>query len=376
MPEPVLLISQSLDLGGSERQLTQIARSLDRRLFTPHVGCFRQGGVREKDLRAAGVPLVEFPVTSFRNWSAISAGRKLRRYIHDHNIHLVHAFDTPATLFVTLWGRAKRITTVLTSQRAHRSLSQPGHWRLLRIADRRTHGIVVNCEFLRQHLMADEKVPPERIHVCYNGVDLDEFQPAPADSAGSARPGPISASGPVIGAVCAIRPEKDLGTLLRAFDSLAGSNPTLRLVIVGHGPSSEQVQVLAAQLQNSARVHIERGVGRVTDWLHALDIFVLPSLSEGFSNSLLEAMACGCAVVASSVGGNPEIVGVDQTRGLLFPARDASALEQALRTLLDDHKLRSSLAAAGTAFVRNTFSLDASARRMQDIYTVALCSRG
>src|SRR5258708_17777875 len=172
-------MTQSLDLGGSERQLTQIARTLDRDRFTPHIGYFRPGGVRESELLAAGIPLVEFPVTSLRSWSAISAARKLRRYIRDHDIRLVHAFDTPANVFAAVWARAAGLTTLLTSQRAHRALRSSGDRRLLRMSDRRTHGIVVNCEFVRRHLIADEAVPADHIHVCYNGVDLDEFQPGP-----------------------------------------------------------------------------------------------------------------------------------------------------------------------------------------------------
>jgi len=114
----------------------------------------------------------------------------------------------------------------------------------------------------------------------------------------------------------------------------------------------------------------------VSEWLHAFDIFVLPSLSEAFSNSLLEAMACGCAVVASRTGGNPEIVGADETRGLLFPPGDAGALEQALLRLLTDSALRVRLAAAGAAFVRAQFSLDASVQHMQEIYRTAMSQSG
>jgi glycosyltransferase involved in cell wall biosynthesis len=205
VPDPVLLVTQSLDLGGSERQLTQIARALDRRYFTPHVGYFRAGGVREQDLRAAGVTLVEFPVTSFRSRSAISAIRSLRRYVHDRGIRLVHSFDTPANLFAAVGARAASLTTLLTSQRAHRSLSSPLSRRLLRMSDGRTHGIVVNCDFLQRHLVADEGVPPERIHICYNGVDLAEFQPRDASVVATGRPAALSGPGLWIGSVCALR---------------------------------------------------------------------------------------------------------------------------------------------------------------------------
>src|SRR5579871_4870311 len=101
-PVPVLLMTQSLDLGGSERQMTQIARSLDRSQFLPHVGCFKPGGMRDRELRAAGVPVIQFPVTSFKNFSVLTGARMLRQYIREHQIGLVHAFDTPSNLFTAL----------------------------------------------------------------------------------------------------------------------------------------------------------------------------------------------------------------------------------------------------------------------------------
>ncbi len=355
-PQPVLLMTQSLDLGGSERQMTQIARSLDRTRFTPHVGCFVLGGVREAELRAAGIPIVRFPVTSFRDLSAAIGARQMRHYLRDHRISLVHSFDTPSNIFAALWARAAGMTTLLTSQRAHRELVTPTIRHLLRVTDRRAHGVVVNCEFLRRHLTEEEDVPPEHIHLCYNGVDLDEFHPQP-------RP---PSEGWRIGTICSVRSEKGLDTLMEAFAALSRTYSSARLTIVGHGPSVASLQALAQQLGIDRRVGFEPGTSKVVNWLHEFDIFVLPSRSEAFSNSLMEAMVCGCSVVASSVGGNPELV--NQDRGLLFPAGDPLALENSLRWMIEHPAERLQLASAATAFIREKLSLTASARRMEQIY--------
>jgi glycosyltransferase involved in cell wall biosynthesis len=108
-------------------------------------------------------------------------------------------------------------------------------------------------------------------------------------------------------------------------------------------------------------------VSGVAPWYRNIDIFVLPSLSEALSNSLMEAMACGCAVVASNVGGNPELV-TDRQTGLLFPSRDAAALADGLRLLIGNERLRSTLAGAAACSIAERFSLAASARRMEQIY--------
>jgi glycosyltransferase involved in cell wall biosynthesis len=109
-------------------------------------------------------------------------------------------------------------------------------------------------------------------------------------------------------------------------------------------------------------------VSEVATWLRSIDIFVLPSVSEAFSNSLMEAMACGCACIASRTGGNPELIRDEET-GLLFEPGDSRDLAEKLCRVLDDAGLRSRLAQAGTRAIRDGFSLAASAQRMQEIYT-------
>ncbi len=106
----------------------------------------------------------------------------------------------------------------------------------------------------------------------------------------------------------------------------------------------------------------------VADWLRAIDIFVLPSLSEACPNSLMEAMACGCCAVASNVGGNPELVRNGEN-GLLFEPRDAAGLSKVLRTLVENESLRRRLAAAGQQTMRERFSIRSSVQRMSDIYS-------
>src|SRR5260370_7111753 len=98
MPWPVLLMARELDLGGSERQLTEIARALDRSKFEPHVGCFRDEGIRATELKAAGVPVTRFPVHSFTSPAAIRGAYQLTRYIRRPTIRLVPAFDYPPAI--------------------------------------------------------------------------------------------------------------------------------------------------------------------------------------------------------------------------------------------------------------------------------------
>jgi glycosyltransferase involved in cell wall biosynthesis len=366
-------MTHGLGIGGSERQMAEVAMALDPARFEVHAGCFHADGMRADELRAARVPILELPVTSFKSFSAVNGARMLLRYIREHRIELVHSFDVPLNLFGAPVAWLARKPVVLTSQRAHRLLTPGLFHKLLRVTDRLTDGIVVNCEFMRRHLTEDERVPERLVHLCYNGIDTEVFRPKPEGAEIATHPGLEHAS-TVIGVVCSLRPEKGLDTLMASFSAIARDEAGARLLIVGSGP----------ELGNLTKQTQSRGIAdqcifvpatdRVTPWLYAMDIFVLPSLSEALSNSLMEAMACGCCVAASKVGGNPELAG-DPSRGLLFRPGNVQDLTSVLRVLVSDPAGRKAKGTAASEFVRTRFSVAVSALRMAEIYQARLSMR-
>jgi glycosyltransferase involved in cell wall biosynthesis len=362
-PVPVLLMVRELNLGGSERQMAEIAKALDRSRFDPRVGCFRPAGIRADDLRAAGVPIVHFPVPSL---ASVKGALRIAAYIRKQRIRLVHTFDTPANLYGVPAARLGGSAVVVSSQRVDRALWPAVYRHGLRITDRLVDGIVVNCEFLRRHMRDEEKAPAGLIHLCYNGIDTHAFQPACG-----ARPDALRDAALVVGVVCGLRPEKGLHTLLDAFAAVRGLVPGMKLAIVGSGPCLAALQDHARALGIFPDCVFEPGTPRVADWLHAINIFVLPSLSEALSNALMEAMACGCCVAASRVGGNPELVAHGET-GMLFEPRDAVGLAEVLRLLVRDPVRRGELASNAARLIHSRFSLAAAARRMGEIYTALL----
>ncbi len=365
-PVPVLLLTHNLGIGGSERQMTEVAKALDRRLFQPHVACFHTSGLRAVELRDSGVPVLRLPVTSFASLSALRGGWELIRYIRRNGIQLVHSFDVPLNIFAAPFAWLTRTPVVLTSQRAHRLLTPGLYHRLLRITDHFADGIVVNCEFMRQHLVEEERVPRGLIHLCYNGIDTSVFCPGPREP----HPELIGAS-PVVGVVCALRPEKGLPILVRAFAQIAREYHAAKLVIVGSGPMLHELQNLASELQISKACLFVPATNDVVTWLRRMDVFVLPSLSEALSNSLMEAMACGCCIVASRVGGNPELTG-ESERGLLFEPGDVSSLGAVLQQIVEQPDVRIRLESAARNFLLAGFTIHESVECMQRIYSSLL----
>jgi L-malate glycosyltransferase len=370
MPWPVLLLARALDMGGSERQITEIAKALDRSSFEPHVGCFRREGMRALELAKAGVPIVHVPISSFASAGVISGAWQLVRYIRRNNIKVVHTFDYPFTVFAVPLARFFTSAVVVSSQRSHRDLVPPAYRKLVRITDRLVDAVVVNCEYLVRHLEKDEHVPAARIQLCYNGVDVEAFHTVDVP-----RPPELPADALVIGVVCVLRPEKGLSTLLKGFARVRQVRAGMKLAIAGSGSMLEPLQSEARALGIFDDCVFVPATSQVAAWLRAMDIFVLPSLSEAFSNSLMEAMACGCCAVATNVGGNPELVRNGET-GLTFEAGDSAGLGEVLQKLIENEALRKRLAAAGTEFVSRRFSSRASAQRMAEIYTELIDQSG
>lgn len=190
---------------------------------------------------------------------------------------------------------------------------------------------------LRRWLVGYIGIPARKVVTIPNGVDTARF--APADTAAARATLGLSADGLVVGTVGRLDPVKDQAGLIRAFGRLAAEYPEAMLVIAGDGPRRADLQRLVETLGLSARVRLLGERSDVPTVLAALDVFVLPSIAEGMSNTLLEAMASGLPLVASRVGGSPELV-EEGVNGVLVPRQAPDALVATLRGYLDDPHLR------------------------------------
>jgi glycosyltransferase involved in cell wall biosynthesis len=171
----------------------------------------------------------------------------------------------------------------------------------------------------------------------------------------------------VIGAVGVFRKEKGHRVLIDAFARVHAAESATRLEIIGGGPLHQELQARVNELGLQEVASIEPSTQSVRERLQKMHIFVLPSFSEAQSNALLEAMACGCCVLATRVGGNPEVIDHGQM-GELFEAGDVGGLAARLLAVVRDPALRSQYGQAGASTVRERFSLPASVNRMQSIY--------
>jgi len=223
---------------------------------------------------------------------------------------------------------------------------------------------------LERYLREAVRVPDARISQFYNGVDVARFQPGP---------GPVAIDGCpfdpaqhlIFGTVGRMAEVKDQTRLARAFvralEREPGLRERLRLVMVGDGPLRARVLALLEQAGVAGLAWLPGERGDVPAVMRGLHAFVLPSLAEGVSNTILEAMASGLPVIATDVGGNAELVENDRS-GLVVPAADAEAMSGALLQLARDLDCGARMGAAGRLRVERHFSMQAMVRNYQDLY--------
>ncbi|MBV6416816.1 MAG: D-inositol-3-phosphate glycosyltransferase [Steroidobacteraceae bacterium] len=226
---------------------------------------------------------------------------------------------------------------------------------------------------IEHYLKARVGIADSRITQIYNGVDTDRFMPALARTRQILPQGFADASMVVIGTVGRIQRIKDQETLIRAFAALS-HEPAFanraRLAIVGDGPLLGHLRELVASLGIAPNVWFPGAATNVPDIMRTLDVFVLPSLLEGISNTILEAMATGLPVLATAVGGNPELVQEGRT-GRLFQPRDIGTLAKLLGDYVADSTLRQNHARNARAVAVEQFGLNTMVRRYEAVYREA-----
>lgn len=232
---------------------------------------------------------------------------------------------------------------------------------------------------IARYLQNDVGVAARRITQIYNGVDNQRFSPAACRTAIAGCAFADDASLMLIGTVGRMQAVKNQRLLTLAFIQLLSQQPALRdrvrLLMVGDGPLRNVCQQLLADhgLADLAWLPGERN--DIPAVMQGLDVFVLPSLAEGISNTILEAMACGLPVIACAVGGNAELV-LDQQTGLIVANDDVHALVAALQTLLEHRERARAMGEAGKARIHATFSMSRMMQAYQQVYDRALTAAG
>jgi glycosyltransferase involved in cell wall biosynthesis len=302
--------------------------------------------------------------------------RALRDLVKHRNVDLIHAHDYKTNLLALTLGRAEGIIPLSTVHGwtghswRERWIYYPADKRVLR---RFPHLIAVSDQ-IRQELV-HAGTPPERVTTILNGIDPDAFRRDRSQEAGARAAIGLPPDALVMGAVGRLEPQKRFDVLIDVFAHLKAVTTRWHLVIVGDGSLRAGLAAQVNALRLESRIHLLGHRTDISRLHHAFDLFVQSSDYEGTPNAVLEAMALETPVVATDVGGTREIAH-DQVHALIVPAREPTALAQAIARLIADRSLAGALASAARRRIETELSFAARMARVETIYEKLMADHG
>ena len=313
------------------------------------------------EVRSAGVRVLELDRGAQFD---LRAWRPLLRLLRDERTHILHSHKFGSNVWCALVARLARVPVLVTHEHSWSFTDDQVRVLLDRrlIASRANAMIAVSSADARR-MIAVERIPERKIRIIPNGIS----QPVVDDPGALRRELGLAADVPVVGMVASLRPEKRVDLLLDAVQLVAATGRACHVAIVGDGPLARELEGHARTLGLADRVSFLGYRSDACDLAAAFDIAVLTSDREGMPLSLLEYMALGLAIVATAVGGVPDVV-ADAREALLVAPGDASSVAAALTRLLDAPEERVRLGRAAAVRQAAEYDLDATVRQIELLY--------
>ena len=367
MATKILYVHGIEAIGGAERDLIALLKGLDRQKWQPHVVCPGTGPFREQ-LHAIAVPTHALSLPPWRKTFALfqrgSAVRRLGALVGQLDPAMIHVNDiwwVPHTVKAVARHKSNSVPIV-----AHvRQEIEPAKVR--RYGLDRVKAVIAISRQVEQSLIAGG-VSESHVRTVYSGIDLSGRLLAQDGRAIRSMIG-VANESVLLGTIANLFPRKGYEVMLRALPAIVRAVPTVHYVMVGSDDHdyADRLKGLAQELKIADRVHIVGFQDPVQPFLASLDLYVHPALMEGFGIAVVEAMAMGKAVVATTTGGLPEVVAHGET-GLLVPPGDAESLATNVVSLLLDGVRREQMGRNGKARAQERFSLDASVAQVEQLY--------
>lgn len=361
-----LIDTIACDTAGTQKQLIETIRRLDGDRFDAQIVCLHSSPWLKQNALPCELAVLDYH--GFVKPNLPEVLWRLRRILEKSPVHILHTFfeDSIFIAYFATVGIRRRF--VILSSRRDMGLTGSRPWyhslyrMVLPVVNRGFDGVLCNGEEIRQWVARTEQLPLAKICVVRNGISAP-LPAGPAPELLARHPDALW-----IGVVANLTPVKRIDLFLLALHVLIDKRPdtNIRGVVLGEGPEREKLERLASDLRISDRVHFPGAVRDVSQYLHHLDVGVLCSEREGFSNAVLEYMSHGLPVVVTDVGGNASLV--EQGTGICVPPGDAAALSAGLGKLADSPPLRAKMGRGGREKVTRDYSWQRSMAELERYY--------
>jgi len=366
----ILHIYQNSKIGGVQQQLLSLLKTYNREVFNPIFCCL---GPREEigtEAEKLGIELISLDRVRYNKFST-GIVIYLYRLMKRKHIHIVRTHRYRSNLYGRFAAFLARVPVIIASVHDnYRTDKRLGRRIINRILSKITDKIVAVSEDIKKDIVKYDKIDPSKILIIPNGIDTERFS-LDRNAAGLRKEFSLKDNDIILGFVGRIVHAKGLEYLIDALSHLGKEFKNMKLLIIGEG------YLLDGLHEKSKRENIHDRIiftGRrrdIPDILSCFDIFVMPSIAEGLPNALLEAMAMGKPIVATTVGGIPEVI-KNGFNGLLVPPGDPVTLAAAIKELLDDRQLAARMGQAARDLVVTRYSIKETAQKWQSLYLSVL----
>lgn len=373
MPRVVFLID-SLGWGGAERLLLQYLPHLRSEGFEPVVCAMheRSGNPVAEEIGRLGIPVETVPVERLRDPTALP---RLVRYLRGRGADVVHTQLEFADGLGSVATRLAGLPSLSTLHTMYESPRWSRSWWRNRLGDLALGGlataIICVSDEAHRHYEAHRPYPRRKLVTLRNGIDLARFEAAAGEGPAVRRELGIAADAPVLASVSVLRRDKGIQHMIAALPRVAAEVPGVVYLVVGDGDHRPALEAAAAAGALATRVVFAGSRTDVPRVLSACDAFVHPTLLDALPTVLAEASAAGLPIVASRVGGVPEMC-LDGRNGLLVPPGDEGALADACLRLLREPGLAARMGAQGREVARERYDIRTQAARLCDLYRRAM----
>lgn len=375
----VLYIIDSMFNAGAQTHIAGMIRGHDKNRFRPYLICLQEKGPLGEKLEAEGYPVAAYGLKRVYALQAAWSYTQFIPFLRRERIDIVHAYLFSAQIYGIPPSRLAGVPLVIAGRR-----DAGKYWTALRyllarkFANSFSHIQIANAQAVKEFVVREEGVPQDKVRIVANGIDASRFSPQEGTVDRVDRPVLT------VGYVGSLTRVKQVEVLLRAAKRVLPECPRLRILIVGGGPVSTQrlvegqtdlwLKSRAHELGLSDHVVFTGARTHIQEELKGMDIFVMPSILEGMSNAILEAMATGLPVIAADSGGNRELVDEGGT-GYLFPVGDDQRLGELLLDLLGSEEKRRAMGRAARQRVMEQFTVQRMVAEMERAYLEELGKR-
>lgn len=355
----LLIASDEMEVGGTQRQITHFLKNIDQQIFEPHLLYFRRESYLLDELREAGVRIIHIPKNGRIDLKCLY---RIVKLFWNERYDIIHCFSLTAEFWCAVAKLISPKADFHTSIRARYDWFNFREWMQKRFVTRLSKTVVSNSIAGSEYALQKDSGMTSKLRTIYNGVAVDHAV-LEADTK-SQLPEKSKATGLFIGRLVE---QKNLPCLLRALASLKKSDTEIQLVIVGAGAEELELRQLADEFDLGEMVVWMGERKEAQALIRYADFVVLPSHSEGISNALLETMLNGRVIIASDIKGNAEII-ENGRNGFLFPPDNCDELAKVIQRVIADKDLLDDVARAGQEDAETYFSVDVMTRKFTELY--------